>query len=83
MSLKSKLVIRFPIALVTFGTLLFLPAGSFRFWQAWVYIGILFLPGLLVFVYFYKRDPQGRAFLAWRHADSRRKQSGNVTEAGR
>jgi hypothetical protein len=26
---------------------------------------------------------QGRAFLAWRHADSRRKQSGNVTEAGR
>jgi len=58
MSLKSKLAIRFPIALVTFGTLLFLPAGSFRFWQAWVYIGIMFLPGLLVFVYFYKRDPQ-------------------------
>jgi hypothetical protein len=26
---------------------------------------------------------QGRAFLAWRHADNRRKQSGNVTEAGR
>jgi hypothetical protein len=26
---------------------------------------------------------QGRAFLAWRHADSRRKHGGNVTEAGR
>jgi hypothetical protein len=24
-----------------------------------------------------------KAVLAWRHADSRRKQSGNVTEAGR
>ena len=58
MSLNSKLAVRFPIALVTFGTLLFLPAGSFRFWQAWVYIGIMFLPGLLVFAYFYKRDPQ-------------------------
>jgi protein-S-isoprenylcysteine O-methyltransferase Ste14 len=58
MSLKSKLAFRFPTALVTFGTLLFLPAGSFRFWQAWVYIGIMFLPGVLVFVYFYKRDPQ-------------------------
>ncbi len=58
MSLKSKLAFRFPVALATFGTLLFLPAGSFRFWQAWVYIGIMFLPGLLVFVYFYKRDPQ-------------------------
>ena len=58
MSLKLKLAVRFPIALVTFGTLLFLPAGSFRFWQAWVYIGIMFLPGLFVFVYFYRRDPQ-------------------------
>jgi len=58
MSLKSKLAFRFPVALVTFGTLLFLPAGSFRFWQAWVYIGILFLPGLLGFAYFYRHDPQ-------------------------
>ena len=58
MSLKSKLAIRSPIAIVTFGTLLFLPAGSFRFWQAWVYIGTMFVPGLLVFAYFYKRDPQ-------------------------
>jgi protein-S-isoprenylcysteine O-methyltransferase Ste14 len=58
MSLKLKLAVRFPIGLAMFGTLLFLPAGSFRFWQAWVYIGILFLPGLLVFLYFYRRDPQ-------------------------
>ncbi len=58
MSLKSKLAVRFPIGIATFGALLFLPAGSFRFWQAWVYIGILFLLGLLVFAYFYKRDPQ-------------------------
>ena len=58
MSLKSKLAVRFPIGIATFGALLFLPAGSFRFWQAWVYIGIMFLPGLLVFLYFYKRDPQ-------------------------
>jgi len=58
MSLKARLAIRLPIALLTFGILLFLPAGSFRFWQAWVYIGIMFLPSLLVFIYFYKRDPQ-------------------------
>jgi len=58
MSLKLKLAVRFPIGIAAFGTLLFLPAGSFRFWQAWVYIGILFLLGLLIFAYFYKRDPQ-------------------------
>ena len=58
MSLKLKLAVRFPIGIAAFGTLLFLLAGSFRFWQAWVYIGIMFLPGLFVFVYFYRRDPQ-------------------------
>jgi protein-S-isoprenylcysteine O-methyltransferase Ste14 len=58
MSLKSKLAIRFPIGMVVFGTLLFLPAGSFRFWEAWVYMGVIFVTGLLVFAYFYKRDPQ-------------------------
>jgi len=58
MSLKLKLAVRFPIGLALFGSLLFLPAGSFRFWQAWVYIVVVFLPGLLVFLYFYRRDPQ-------------------------
>lgn len=58
MTLKLKLALRFPIALLTFGTLLFLPAGSFRFWQAWAYIGIVSLSGLLFFLYFYRHDPQ-------------------------
>jgi len=52
------LAVRFLIGISIFATVLFIPAGSFRFWQAWVYIAILFLPGLLFFAYFYKRDPQ-------------------------
>jgi len=48
----------FPDCLVVFGTLLFIPAGSFRFWQGWVYITTSFVPGLLAFAYFYKHDPQ-------------------------
>ena len=58
MSLKSRLALRFLIALVVFGALLFIPAGSFRFWQGWVYIATSFVPGLLAFAYFYKHDPQ-------------------------
>jgi len=58
MSLKSRLALRFLIALVVFGTLLFIPAGSFRFWQGWTYLVIFFVPGLLGFVYFYKHDPE-------------------------
>lgn len=58
MSLKSKIALRFSIAIVVFGALLFIPAGSLRFWQGWVYIATWCVPGLLAFAYFYKYDPQ-------------------------
>jgi protein-S-isoprenylcysteine O-methyltransferase Ste14 len=58
MNLKAKLTFRFLIALAVFGALLFIPAGSFRFWQGWTYLLIYFVPGLLAFAYFYKHDPQ-------------------------
>jgi len=58
MDLKPRLALHFSLGLVLFGAVLFFPAGSLRFWQGWVYLGILFVPGLLAFLYFYKRDPQ-------------------------
>jgi protein-S-isoprenylcysteine O-methyltransferase Ste14 len=44
--------------MVVFGVLLLIPAGSFRFWQGWVYIAIWFATGILVVAYFDKVDPQ-------------------------
>ena len=58
MSLKSKLAVRSLVVISILGSVLFIPAGSFRFWQAWVYIGILFVPALFAFIYFYKHDPK-------------------------
>jgi protein-S-isoprenylcysteine O-methyltransferase Ste14 len=58
MSLKSRLALRLLIGMVVIGALLFIPAGSFRFWQGWVYILIMYVPGLLALAYFYKHDPQ-------------------------
>ncbi len=58
MSLKSRLTFRFLIGMVVFCALLFIPAGSFRFWQGWVYIAIWFAPGVLIFAYFDKLDPE-------------------------
>jgi len=58
MSLKGKLTVRFLVALVVVGGLLFTPAGSFEFWQGWVYLAVWFVPGLLAFTYFYKHDPE-------------------------
>jgi protein-S-isoprenylcysteine O-methyltransferase Ste14 len=58
MSLKSKLALRFLTAAAAFVAFLFIPAGSWKFWQAWVYLVIWFVPILFTFVYFYKHDPQ-------------------------
>ncbi|MCK6583345.1 MAG: hypothetical protein L6Q49_09635, partial [Anaerolineales bacterium] len=42
---------------IMFALLFFLPAGTWRYWQAWMYIGILFIPMLFVLAYFMKNDP--------------------------
>ncbi len=42
---------------IMFALLFFLPAGTWRYWQAWMYIGILFVPMLFVLAYFMKNDP--------------------------
>ncbi len=40
------------------GLLFFVPAGSIRYWQAWVYCGILFIPAIGICAYFLKSKPE-------------------------
>lgn len=58
---KSKLfalvISRLLMGLGMFMLLFFLPAGTWRYWQAWMYIGILVIPMLFVLAYFMKHDP--------------------------
>lgn len=58
MSLGSRLTVRVLNALVVMGAMLFIPAGTLKFWQGWAYLMMFFVPGLLAFVYFYKHDPE-------------------------
>jgi protein-S-isoprenylcysteine O-methyltransferase Ste14 len=51
-------LLRLIIALLFFSLLLFLPAGSLKFWNGWIFIGALFLPSLFALVYFAIRDPE-------------------------
>jgi len=37
---------------------LFLSAGTFRFWQAWVFIGVSFVSTLGTMIYLYRHDPE-------------------------
>jgi len=58
MSLKARLAVHFSLALIVFTSLLFIPAGSWKFWQGWVVLVIWFMPGLAAGIFFYKRDPE-------------------------
>ena len=42
---------------VFMGIFFFLPAGSFRFWQAWVYTTVIFVPMIITMTYLIKNDP--------------------------
>ena len=57
MSLGSRLVLRIVIGMFVIAIVLFLPAGTLRFWQGWAYLAVWFIPGLIFSLYFYKRDP--------------------------
>lgn len=59
---RSKLLLtvlsRLISGVIMFALMFFLPAGTWRYWQAWMYIGVLIIPMLFVLAYFMKRDPE-------------------------
>lgn len=57
MTLGSKLILRLSIGLILVAALLFIPAGTLRFWQAWAFLALAFIPISLAFFYLYKHDP--------------------------
>lgn len=57
-ALARKLLVRLsfvPLFIVVF-TLL--PAGTFNYWEVYLYFGILIVPMLFVFMYFLRKDPR-------------------------
>src|SRR5260370_19646712 len=57
-SLTTRLILRSLFALIFVALFLFVPAGSLRYWQGWVFMAMLFLPMPITSVHFLKRDPQ-------------------------
>ena len=55
---KSKAYIMPIIMMVVLGLVLFLPSGSLKYWQAWVYWTTFLIPTLFITVYFFKRSPE-------------------------
>jgi protein-S-isoprenylcysteine O-methyltransferase Ste14 len=57
MSLKLRLAMRMALVLPIVAAVLFVPAGSLRFWQAWVFVGLFVGFNAFFAWYFLRRDP--------------------------
>lgn len=57
-NLASKTFFGFVRLIFFLGLLTFLPAGTFHYWQAWLYIFIYIFCGVLISVYLLKKDPK-------------------------
>ncbi len=50
-------IIRLVLGIMFICAMLFWPAGTWNYWQAWMWLATLFLPMGVSFVYLVKRDP--------------------------
>jgi protein-S-isoprenylcysteine O-methyltransferase Ste14 len=66
-----KVVISGLVQLAAIGVLLFLPAGTFRYWQAWVFLAVVALSAVLPSIYLQLTNPD---------AMERRMRSGPIAE---
>ncbi len=72
--LVRKMLVRFAGFFPVLGLLVLLPAGTFDYWQFYLYAGLLLVPMLAVLFYFLKNDPK---FLE-RRAKAREKEKAQV-----
>ena len=59
MSVKLFLqaIIKFILGIVIIGSMLFIPANSFNYWNAWLFMGLLFVPMFLVGIILMVKNP--------------------------
>ena len=55
--LRRMVYARLAAAIVLLPLLFFVPAGTLRYWEAWVYLAILLIPVFFVMRYLLKHDP--------------------------
>ena len=51
-------VMKYLLGIILFSVLLFIPAGTFNYWNAWLLIGVLFIPMLIVGIVLAIKNPE-------------------------
>ncbi len=57
MKMLVQLAVSVPIGLIAFGLMVFLPAGTFDYWQGWAFIAVFAIATLLPSIYLAVRNP--------------------------
>ena len=57
-SLLTQSLLKFTSGIVLVGLMLFLPAGSFAYWQGWLLMGVLFVPMLIAGIVMLAKSPE-------------------------
>ncbi|HVB88083.1 MAG TPA: isoprenylcysteine carboxylmethyltransferase family protein [Candidatus Dormibacteraeota bacterium] len=76
MNINTRAWLSLSVVSIIMGLLLFIPAGTIHYWQAWVYVGIYFTASFLITLYLVKRDPAllGRRMKGGPSAEKRKQQ---------
>jgi len=56
--LKRKIFFIFPLTFIILTTILMLTAGSFEYWQGWVFCAVVIFPAIFITFYFLKKSPE-------------------------
>ena len=78
MKLFIQALIKFILGLVLVGGLLFIPAGTFDYWNAWLLIGLLFIPMFIVGIILMFKNPD----LLKRRLDAKEEQKEVIALSG-
>lgn len=57
MSIGVRATVQSVVALLAFGVLLFVPAGTLHYWQAWVFLAVFTIASLYSAVYLFRKNP--------------------------
>ena len=76
--LFAQAIVKFLGGVLMVGLLLFLPAGTFRYWQGWLLMGILFIPMFIAGLIMMKKSPD----LLRKRLDVKEEQSGQKAVIG-
>ena len=57
-SLKKTVISRFSLLFIALGSVYFLTAGTFKYWEAWAYMITIFIPMIIFLGYMFRHDPE-------------------------